>query len=189
MTISEAKIYLPFSDEDELIDVYEEKLFEFKQFFLAQAPIAKVFQAKLVKLEKLDLAFETLTGTPFQHFDTAQLEFEISDEVEKAFHYYEHQKNQLRAKIASAQNGIALKKSIENLLALVHAYQLKWTIGADLDIELEAISREPDSMEILAAIRVFSENGGIYFKDILEQKENHTLLKEMKRVSLLLERF
>ena len=189
MTTEEAKIYLPFSDSDEIEDFYQDKLFEFKHFFLIQAPIEKVFLAKLVKLEKLDLAYETLTKSTISKSEKQRLDFNFSDEIRNAFYLFEEEKSKFRVKISSAENGFELKQAVKQILDLVKAYRQKWAIGLQLDIQIDVLSKEPDSMEIHQAIIEFVNQGGVFFKDIIEQKNNPTLMKEMKRVSLLIEKY
>ena len=45
MTEAEARIFLGYEPEDELEDVIEDKLFEFKQFFLSKPIIWSTFKA------------------------------------------------------------------------------------------------------------------------------------------------
>jgi hypothetical protein len=53
MTEAEARIFLGYEPEDELEDVIEDKLFEFKQFFLSKPIIWSTFIARLEKLAKI----------------------------------------------------------------------------------------------------------------------------------------
>ena len=69
MTLSEAKIYFPIDSDDlemeDVLDLYDERLFEFKQFFLSKAIVKKVFLAKLEKLKKFEEAFSLIIQQPF----------------------------------------------------------------------------------------------------------------------------
>jgi hypothetical protein len=55
----------------------------------------------------------------------------------------------------------------------------------------EIVSKEPDPMEVLKAIREYNENGGFTFEDLMFDKNNppEVLIKERNRLSLLATKF
>ncbi len=62
MAISNPLVLLPVNDDNSLQDLYDEKLFEFKQFFSRQLPTTKLFYAKLKKLKQITEAYLELGG-------------------------------------------------------------------------------------------------------------------------------
>lgn len=192
MTLSEAKIYFPIDSDDlemeDVLDLYDERLFEFKQFFLSKAIVKKVFLAKLEKLKKFEEAFSLIVQQPFIVKENLTQKTKFSDNVRSSFDLFEQRKSEFKKLITSSKNGSELNESVLNLLQLSDDYSKNWIIGSALEIEIETLSKEPDSMEILQAIRVFESQGGTTYSDILIQKNNLALMKEMKRVSLLFEK-
>ena len=62
MTKKEAFLFFPHTDQDDLYDLYEERLFEYKTFFITKFPIEKVYKAKEKKLLQMHEAFTVLSG-------------------------------------------------------------------------------------------------------------------------------
>lgn len=185
MTPDELKIYFPFSVDDDLTELYADRLFEYKQFFIQKPPIHKVFEAKLSKLIKMHTAFEIVSGQTFAEQLIQSNDVEISNELLHAFSTFEKQKGDYKLHVYSAGNALFLNQIVLNWLRTVDAYYQKWASFCDFEIVVEAISKEPDPMELLSAIRDFEKSGGKEFQDISKLKNNEVLMKEMKRVSLL----
>lgn len=189
MTEAEARLFFPFEEGDDLEDLYDERLFEYKQFFLTKAVVGRVFRAKLDKLLKFELAYSVVSQTELTVNPEQHASFRFPNSVSEAFAQFEQTKGEIRQKISQARNSKELIPHVEQLIQLVRSYYQAWQLNAVVEIEIDSISKEPDSMEILRAIKAFELAGGKTFSDILEQKGNEELQKEMKRVSLLLEKF
>lgn len=188
MTKEEAYLFFPVADEDDLQEVYEDRLFEYKQFFLTKPPVKRVFLARLEKLKKMDEAYRRLADleeSPTQAEDT---DFPIfSDRILDAFSEFERLKGVQKQRIMQAKDAAVLEIEVRHLLELVSRYQQKWF--REFPDEQLNVSNEPDAMELLSNIRSFEQEGGMYFDDITRLKSNAYLLNEMKRVSLLLKKF
>src|SRR5690554_5274477 len=61
MNKEQAHIFFPHSSEDDLDDLWEQRLFEQKQFFLTRPPIRKVWEGRLNRLAQQHQAYLTLT--------------------------------------------------------------------------------------------------------------------------------
>lgn len=188
MTKEEAYLFFPVADEDDLQEVYEERLFEYKQFFLTKPPVKRVFLARLEKLKKMDEAYRRLANLEMtaQQVQDVQLP-SFSDRILEAFLAFERLKGIQKQRIMQAIDAAALALEVRHLLELVFHYQQKW-YNEFPDEEL-SVSNEPDAMELLNNMRSFEKEGGMYFDDIVRLKSNAYLLNEMKRVSLLLKKF
>ena len=189
MTESEARLFFPFEEGDDLEDLYDERLFEYKQFFLTKAVVGRVFRAKIDKLLKFEKAYSVVSGTELPTIPEQIISVHFPTIVSEAFAQFEQVKGDIRQKISRARNSTELVPHVEQLIQVVRNYYQAWHSEKDLEIEIDSISKEPDSMELLRAIKAFESEGGKTFNDILEQKGNEDLQKEMKRVSLLLEKF
>ncbi len=185
MTPQEASIHLPFEDLTEIDNVFENKLFEFKQFFLQKTIIDKVFKSKLEKLKLLQTAYQVLTKNEEEnsiHFEKKHLI--ESNVILIVFNNYEKNKNEIRLGISHSVSSYELIQNIENLLDLYNEYLQKWP---EIEYNNEIfISKEKDPMELYYAIQDFSQNGGIFFEDILNSinKCPEILQNECKRLSL-----
>lgn len=190
MTKEEAKLFFPYNEEDILSDLYDDRLFEYKQFFLAKTPIRKVFEAKLDKLNQLDKAYAVLSETPVVQEEIVLPEqIVFSDEVLAAFNQWEQLKGTSKQKIATSFDAATLAKSVREYLLVVDCYRKKWYTDQEIAIEVTQVSKDEDPMAVLEAIKAFNASGGKKFDDILKLNTNSFLLKEMKRLSLLIKNY
>lgn len=189
MTIEEAKLFFKLEEEDDIQDAYDEQLFEFKQFFLSKPIISKVFKSKLEKLAKFEEAFCLLTDSRFKPLIAEKTSIVFSDNVLEAFQRFEQLKSELKQQISLATSSSDLAQKVDSLLVVTYTYYQKWRTSELLPVEIDVIAKDPDTMELLTAIRAFNMQGGERFEDISSQKNQPVLMKEMKRVSLLLEKF
>lgn len=189
MTKEEARLFFPFTEEDDLNDLYEERLFEYKQFFLTRPVVKRVFQARLDKLLKMDAAYRVVVDQPESEklSSTAALPV-FPDEVLKAYQLYEQEKAKMRQQLALARDVATIRFQVDALIELTAAYQQKWMNESVMDESIN-VSKEPDPMELLRSIRAFEEAGGQTFADVPRINADSVLLNEMKRVSLLLKKF
>lgn len=189
MTIEEAKLFFKLEEEDDIQDAYDEQLFEFKQFFLSKPIISKVFKSKLEKLAKFEEAFCLLTDSRFKPLIAEKTSIVFSDNVLEAFQRFEQLKSEFKQQISLATSSSDLAQKVDSLLEVTYIYYQKWRTSELLPVEIDVIAKDPDAMELLTAIRAFNLEGGERFEDISSQKNQPVLMKEMKRVSLLLEKF
>lgn len=190
MTIKEAQLFFPHEESDQLIDLYEDRLFEYKQFFLSKAPIRKVFVSKMDKLKQMEEAYFVLSNIEVSvNSINAQTTITFSDEVLKAFTEWELFKSQFKQQLMLSNDGQSIIKTVTDFLSVVDLYHSKWYTDEEIDIEIETLSKDPDPMYVLEAIKDFNSQGGVYFDDILKMNTNSFLLKEMKRLSLLSKKY
>lgn len=189
MTIEEAKLFFKLEEDEDIQDAYDDQLFEFKQFFLSKPIVSKVFKSKLEKLTKFEEAFCLLTNSRFKPLTTEVTSIDFSDQVLEAFQRFEQLKSELKQQISLATTSLELMQKVHLLLEVSYSYYQKWKTSEILPVEIDVIAKDPDAMELLTEIRVFNSQGGVCFQDISSQKNQPVLMKEMKRVSLLLEKF
>ena len=187
MTENELKIFFPFNENDDLDDLFEERLFEFKQFFIQKTIIPKVFEAKIEKLLKIDKAYNILKNNLKEQFSTSfkiENPFEIEQNILTVFNRYQIQKNEIKTQLQQSQSTVELIQYVRTLILLTKFYLDKWV---DIPTHKEiVVSKEPDPMELLKAIKEFNLKGGVNFVDISEKINicPDILIFESKRLSL-----
>jgi hypothetical protein len=177
-------------DEEDLIDLYEEKIFEFKQYFLSKTPIFKLFESKLSKLEKIGNAYKLLTNSKVTFHET-KLEFNGSQvEILANYLHFQEEKNRLKTKISNSENAFELVSWVKNLLELEKINAQHWFSEIEIDANI-LVSKEPNPMEILEGIKIYQQNGGFNFDQLkkLENNPPEILIQEMKRLSLLFKKY
>lgn len=190
MKEKEIQLYFPHTTDDNIDDIYEEKLFEFKQFFLNKPIIPKVFKAKIEKIKKFETAFRTLKEQTNKLSENKENNFSHpkteENNILETFNNYQETKNQFKLFILNVNNSTVLIELIENLIEITVDYLSKWP---DLKVEEKIIlSKEPNPMDILSSIKEFNLIGGFEFSDIikLQNKCPKLLQLESKRLSLQL---
>ncbi|MBL4862082.1 MAG: hypothetical protein JKY09_03575 [Crocinitomicaceae bacterium] len=185
MTSEEARFYFSDLEENELTDQYEQKLFEFKQFFLSKVPIEKLFRGRLKKIQSIDQAYVVLGGENENKEGFTPVSLEESEDLETVYTDYQLKKNVLKKSISEAASGWRLIEVIENYIELTRQYAKHWE-RTDISVGNSVVSAEPDPMEIHQAIQEFKKNGGRSFIDVHKLDDTNILVKESKRLSLWL---
>ena len=187
MTFNEAQIFFPHEEGDDIYDLYETFLFEYKQFFLSKYPIKKVFEAKEKKMFQMHEAYLILGGK----FEINKKIFPIFEEpyselILDTFNRYQKSKNELKIRINQAVSATEISHTIQTYLHLQKKYLNCWP---EIEISQEEkiiFSKEPDPMEVLNSIQEFKNVGGILFSDLITKRNisPELLINEAKRLSL-----
>lgn len=188
MTQKEALLFFPFEEGDDLHDLYEERLFEFSQFFISKTPIRKVFQAKEKKMMQMHEAFVLLGGrnVPIHFLKQNFSDLNPTETILETFNNYQTCKNQIKNKLTKSVSAIETSYWMHQLIELEMTYSEKWFVSEIEESSQTIISKEPDPMSILSAIKEFNSNGGFTFADFVNKRNilPELLLNEMKRLSL-----
>jgi ribosomal silencing factor RsfS len=192
MTKEQADLFFPYSPDDDLEDLWEQRLFEQKQFFLTRPPIRMVWMSRIKKLEKQFQAFLVLTEQEkTEDIVPIQIKNELifSEYFVAAFHQFHKQRNSYKSELLQAQSYNALVELIERWLSTELEYAKYWIVEESKNNDIEAIrSKEPDPMELL---KVLKEAAVLIDSPLIEVlKENYNILpenvkKEVKRLTLL----
>ncbi len=192
MTKSEALLFFPFDEsEEEIEEVYESLLFEYKLFFQSKVPIRKVFNSKIQKLKKMHEAFLVLGG----QIESAIFELDLkltNGSMLDLFNQYQRLRNSIKVQLLSVENAVELEKIVNHYLLLEEMYRDYWP-QIELDGEEQiSVSVEPDSMSLLKALKELEGEQICDFSQLhsksAEKIENNSLniiLMEAKRLSLL----
>jgi hypothetical protein len=185
MTEAEARIFLGYEPGDDLKEVIEDKLFEFKQFFLSKPIIWSTFKARLDKLAIVREAiacFEEAESTPIVNLPA----FQSNENVLEAFQSFQHVRNACFLAINRATNCQELENVIDSLLKSQTTYASLWPNIAFVSSTV-ILSKEPDPMDLLSAIKSVNLSGINTFPDLAEKltDESMCLANESKRLFLL----
>lgn len=191
MTKSEAKIFFPFAEGDDLEELWEQRFFEQKQFFLTRPPMEKVFKSRIAKLQKQYDAYLVLGGEEVD-VEGEMLEEEIgfSDSVLGSYRLFHDYRNRFKSKVLQAQHPERLAKVIDEWTAMEHQYHGLWRNEVSKSNETQvALSKEPDPMEVLKAIKEVGDEELVFS----ELHSRYALLPELlqnevKRLTLLFEK-
>ena len=125
MTEAEARIFLGYEPDDELEDVIEDKLFEFKQFFLSKPIIWSTFTARLEKLAKVKEAIACLGGS--EKMSSVNLPvFQSTELILDAFQGFQEVRNACFLAINRATTCQELEIIINSLLNSHTTYASLW---------------------------------------------------------------
>ena len=194
MTPEEARIYLPVEDEEERDDLYEEKLFECKQFLINRFPIGKLIKSRMDKFVKVEEAFITLGGSikPFlidNYFESQRLyasNEQTFSSLPAAFDWYHAERNLLKLKLNQAQSARELNACLQELLAITKEYARHWHVNLTSSDPNPVLSQEPDPMELQAAFKHFSSADNLTSKTLENLADDHLLKIEAERLTFWL---
>lgn len=193
MTREEALIYLPLEDEDERDDLYEEKLFECKQFLINRFPIGKVIKSRMDKFLKVEEAYIALGGSIKQFSVENNPENQrlsaskepIFPSLSAAFDWYHAERNALKLKLNQAQSAGEMNAYLQELLMITKVYAAQWRLDLMPSDPNPIASQEPDPMELQAAFKLVGAQEPT--RETVEKlAEDHVLKLEAKRLSFWL---
>ncbi len=182
MEKAEAKIYFPEADATSLEEQYEDKLFEWKQFFVHRFPVAKLYKAKLKKVSQIEAAYTSLAG---EVHDPSTVAFynDYSNNLKSAFLQFEQQRSRFKQMLFQCTSLSDIVALVESFLISVSLYAESWNIEG-LDTEGVLISKELDPMDLLNALNEAEKLGILFKNDLSKLPDDHLLIRESKRLSL-----
>ena len=189
MTQQEASGILQVDEDNDLYDAYDEQLFEYRKFFLSKAPVSKLFEARIAKMEKLQQAFEILGGTAPQGSIVSHVPLVSQPVILDSYQAFQQAKNRLKTQLSNTRSVPELTAVVRMLVQLEHDNAGFW--AAESMEEDVLVSKEPDPMYLLEAIKQYESQGGKTFAQLknLENNPPVLLVQEMKRLSLLFKKY
>lgn len=189
MTREEALKFFLIEDEEDAEDAYEEQLFEQKKFFLSKAPISKLFESRISRLQKIGDAYLLLNGNISTSAFSVLPEIEFPT-IHATYLAFQKAKNGLKGLISNSDSAFDIAALARMLVQLETANASVWNTALD-DEEGVIISKEPDPMYLLEAIKAYQLHGGETFLQLknLENNPPEILVQEMKRLSLLFKKY
>lgn len=184
MTKSEARLYLPESESESLEEIYEQKLFEWKNFFVNRFPVSKLYQKKIEQLKLLQTAFNVLSEEkPAESVVGVDFSKSFDSNLKLAFHQYAQGRNAIKARLFAARSAEEIAFCAESLLEITRSYARVWK-QSDIDTTGVVVSKEPDPMDLLNALNNAEEIGVEKIGQIDMLPVDHMVKNEAKRLSL-----
>jgi hypothetical protein len=191
MTKKEASLFFKLEEGQEADELWEEKFFEQKQFFLTRPPIPQVFSSRLKKLNKIHEAFLVLSDLEKSQNDEINPNFpeiSFSEEVIEAFHHQQKFRMQMKTELLKANSLDLLRGTIQKWLFIEKEYMHKWKLEKSVKSSDVVVSKEPDPMELLESFRDFErQNSVLTFQKIKNDADQlpDMIKNECKRLNLL----
>ena len=187
MAISNPLVLLPVNDDNSLQDLYDEKLFEFKQFFSRQLPTTKLFYAKLKKLKQITEAYLELGGEEvFMRGVSVAYQQYNSPDVKSVISIFQSQNNALKLKMNLSQSYDEIEKTAFQMIDNYKRYAKCWPLIDIPENHRIKISEELDAMSLLEALSIFNNEDMTSFEEFNLLSVDNVLYKEAIRLSLWL---
>jgi hypothetical protein len=175
-------------DINDIDDVFEEQLFELKKQLLSIVPIHKIVLPRIKKIKLLNTAYITLTS----HFFTeiyCDIDYSFNENILDTFLKYQDAKGKIRLQLLNSYKPENVIAYAQNLVSLELNFASYWNCEANSNEMV--VSKQPDPMDILVAIREYNTNNGITFNDLKTDKNNppELLIQERNRLSLLVTKY
>lgn len=183
MEKSEALLLLPIPDGGSIEEAYEQKLFEWKNFFVHRFPISKLFRKKIHQIQRLQEAYVELGGSKIKSIQGAPEIVPFDSSLKQSFQRYHSERNQLKMQLYASQSALELIVTVEGLLQITSEYAKRWS-NNELDTSGIIVSKEVDPMDLLSAIHDAETQGVTTITDIGKLSDGHMVLNEAKRLSL-----
>ena len=187
MAISNPLVLLPVNEDNSLQDLYDEKLFEFKQFFSRQLPTTKLFSAKLKKLKQITEAYLELGGEEvFAEGVSVTSQQYNSPDVKSVISIFQSQNNALKLKMNLSQSYDEIEKTAFQMIDNYKRYAKCWPLIDIPEDHQIKISEELDAMSLLEALSIFNNEDMTSFEEFNLLSVDNVLYKEAIRLSLWL---
>lgn len=187
MAISNPLVLLPVNDDNSLQDLYDEKLFEFKQFFSRQLPTTKLFYAKLKKLKQITEAYLELGGEEvFMRGVSVAYQQYNSPDVKSVISIFQSQNNALKLKMNLSQSYDEIEQTAFQMIDNYKRYAECWPLIDIPENQRIKISEELDEMSLLEALSIFNNEDMTSFEEFNLLSVDNVLYKEAIRLSLWL---
>lgn len=185
MNYEDALIYLPLEDGKDVEDVYEERLFELRMFFLARVPVSKVFNAKIELLKKIEEAYKLLSN---DHADSdyspVNLKAYDSELLLDLVSTFQQNTSLLKGEIVRCSSAKMLIFLVSQMLENMRNYARKWDLNLPLEASEIRVTVAPDEVGLLLEIEHMKSDGIISLRDLVKLNSNSLLYREAIRLSL-----
>ena len=187
MNSEEALIYLPIDNENDAHDLYDEKLFELKQFFLNRFPMSKVINARMSKFSKIEDAYVALGGELPEVTNPQIKSYPSFDSIHELYKWYNLEKNSVRLQLSLAKSLKEIWNALNEYVRLTREFATYWQVPVDeSDQSIIKLSVEPNPMDIQTALNALSDQEKLNSEYIFTLPDENCLKSEAKRLSLWL---
>lgn len=187
MNREEALIFLPIDEENDVQDLYDEKLFEMKQFFLSRFPMTKLINARLSKFRKVEDAYLALGGVIADVVSPKIKTYPSFDSIHEVFKWYNLEKNSVRLQLSSAKSLNEITNILNQYMQTTREYATYWQVPIhEIDQSTIKLGVEPNPMDLQSELNALSGKEKLNSEYILTLPDENCLKSEAKRLSLWL---
>lgn len=187
MTKEDALLYFPIEEGDDIDDLFEQLLFEQKQFLSNQMPISKVFNSRLNRLKKIEEAYLFFGGNIERNSnEDFNISPYISNSIEKNYNIFQQNKTILKLALFNALNVTEIENVIKHIFKTYIEFAEKWTTIEAEGLNRPIISKEPDAMAIMDEIKILKSKEIVNFSELSQLGHDNILVQESIRLSLWL---
>lgn len=180
----EEALFILGSEEDAQ-EQYEGFLFEHKQFLISRPPFSKVYQTRVDAIKRLNEAAEALGILELKREDIPGIVV-FDGTVLETFSTYFDLRNRLFHNINRCNSGSELIELMSVYLKLYRSYAQAWRIDEGFSKEGITVSKEPDPMILMNAIKSSGKGMELSFSDIKSGNADPFVIQEAKRLTLWL---
>lgn len=181
-TRSDALVFFPYEKEEDPEELYEERLFEFKQFFLSRPPSIRAFSGRIKKMNQMHEAYVFITNSePEVHELALHIEYDNPLEVKPSFLRFLELENRLKWLLSNALSAVTVREVVHQLVENRKAFARLWPKTSEEETQH---LKWTDPMELLTQIDEFNQQGFRYFSEIPQLSEANVLRQEGNRLSL-----
>ena len=180
MTKEEAEVILNLSEFEDLEDVFDHKIFEFKQYLLSKVPFVKTYESKAAQMDRVQNALNVMG----YEASTFQLDLDLGDEshpsnLQDCLKAHQTLMSKWKLKVGQVNDTHSLKLLMQKALKIYRDYASEWTsLTGELQIDEEVkASVEFDPVDLIQAIK--SAEGKVERSELL-QKETKRLFLWLK---------
>lgn len=189
------ELYLKKEEHETWLDAHERELLEDKKFFIGRPFIAKVFHARLQKIKLRREAFVLLDPENGElemkdsSFKLPEINLEMKS-LKEAFSMFNQFKMHWQLLVFQSTSVHGLSRLISEGLDWHQKWLKSLGLSNDLFDESTLLSKAPDPSVLQEALIFFDRAGGKSAQDAfeMEYQEKETLIGELKRLSLQLEK-
>ncbi|MDX2361127.1 MAG: hypothetical protein QNK23_09990 [Crocinitomicaceae bacterium] len=185
MTREEALLYLPISGIEELDDVYDEILHEFRTFFISKVPTTSLFSSKIERLNKMHLAYEVLAEEKIEaEFHEVELLSFATDNLFDLVIAYQQNQSNLKREVMLSESVLELKIIAKQLIENMKLYALGWEdVSYDKNTEVK-VSQSIDEVELLVELERLHKEERAVLSEVPKLNSDSYVYKEAIRLSL-----
>lgn len=181
-----------FKDQEELDELLEDYLFEAKQYFVSKPLLKKLFDAKILKLKKINEAYLILKiNNNIEEEKVFDFDFILDDSLKSLFENYHKQKSIFKKLVFQSDSINELISVVEAFFKYQSSFTNVWSEVQKTESNDILLSNIVDEMQIINDIQTLNKMGvdsidGL--KNLISNNskidEIKTLVMEVKRLSL-----
>src|SRR5690554_2666425 len=157
MIKKQAHLFFPHSEEEDLDELWEQRFFKHKEYFLTRTPVARLWTSRLNRINKERNAYLVLSDKeiPVENFDFEPNEsINFSSNFIVAFNAFHLKRNQNKSKVLQANSFMQLSEAINNWLKTEGSFAQYWAYAESEQNEIKvAMAKEADPMEFLKGLK------------------------------------